>query len=147
MTRFLLDTDVVSALRVRGRNPGVEEWASRIPVADMFVSSLTIAEIELGIEAKGRTDPDQAAVLRAWFEDRLLPAFAGRVAAFDLRAARVLATYRVPDHSPLDDAVVAATAQACGMTIATRNVRHFAPLGVAVINPWEWANPVAEPRE
>ncbi|MEA5051852.1 MAG: hypothetical protein VB093_00210, partial [Propionicimonas sp.] len=56
---------------------------------------------------------------------------------FDLPAARRLATYRVPEHAPLDDALIAAVAQAAGMTVVTRNVRHFRPLGIAVLNPWE----------
>lgn len=135
-TRYLLDTNVVSALRVRGRNPMVERWAASIPRTDLFVAATTIAEIELGVVAKERTDPAQGAVLRRWFEDRVLPAFADRVVPFDLAAARILATYRVPDHAPLDDAIIAATAAAAQLTVATRNITRFAPLGVALVNPW-----------
>ncbi len=134
---YLLDTNVVSALRVRGRNPLVEAWAAAIPHQVLFVASLTIAEIELGIAVKERSDPDQGAVLRRWFEDRLLPGFAGRVLPFDLAAARILATYRIPDRAPLHDAVIASTAKAANLTVATRNTAHFAPLGVALVNPWE----------
>jgi predicted nucleic acid-binding protein len=134
---YLLDTNVVSALRVRGRNPAVEAWAAAIPHQVLFVASLSIAEIELGIAVKERTDRAQGAVLRRWFEDRLLPGFAGRVLSFDLAAARILATYRVPDRAPLDDAVIAATAAAADLTVATPNTAHFAPLGVALVNPWE----------
>lgn len=135
--RYLLDTNVVSALRVSGRNPRVEAWARSVPFADQFVAATTVAEIERGVTAKERTDPRQGAVLRRWFEERVLPAFAGRVLPFDLSAARVLATYRVPEHSPLDDALIAAVAQAAGMTVVTRNSRHFEPLGVACVNPWD----------
>lgn len=134
--RYVLDTNVVSALRVRGRNPKVEAWAASLPVSDLFVAATTVAEIERGVAAKERTDPQQGAVLRAWFEDQALPAFAGRVLAFDVAAARVLAAYRVPEHAPLDDALIAAVAEANGMTVATRNTRHFAPLGVAFCDPW-----------
>ena len=135
-TQYVLDTNVVSALRVRGRNPGVEAWASSVPVVDQFVTATTIAEIERGVTAKERTDPAQGSVLRDWFEGRVLPAFAGRVLAFDLPAARILAGYRVPEHAPFDDALIAAVAQAGEMTIATRNTKHFEPLGVACVNPW-----------
>jgi toxin FitB len=135
--RYVLDTNVVSALRVRGRNPAVERWASAIPVADQYVAALTIAELERGIVAKERDDAAQGSVLRRWFEDNVLPAFAERVVPFDLAAARILATYRVPEHAPYDDAVIAATAQACGAVIATRNTRHFAPLTIETVNPWE----------
>lgn len=133
---FLLDTNVVSALRVRGRNPAVETWVASVPVADLFVTAITMAEIERGVVGKERTDPVQGAVLRSWFEDRVLPAFADRVLSFDLAAARMLASYRVPEHAPLDDALIAAIAQSNGMTVVTRNVRHFAPLEIACLDPW-----------
>lgn len=134
--QYLLDTNVVSALRVRGRNPQVETWAASVPVTDQFVTATTIAEIERGVVAKERSDPSQGEVLRRWFEDRVLPAFADRVLPFDLPAARIMATYRVPEHAPLDDALIAAIAQASEMTVVTRNTRHFEPLGVTCINPW-----------
>jgi toxin FitB len=134
--RYLLDTNVVSALRVRGRNPAVENWAASVPVADQFVCAFSIAEIERGVAAKERSDPAQGEVLRRWFADQVLPAFADRVLPFDLSAARVLATYRVPEQAPLDDALIAAVAQAGGLTVATRNTKHFEPLDVRLINPW-----------
>lgn len=133
---YVLDTHVVSALRIRGRNPSVESWAASIPVSELFVTAMTVAEIERGVLARERTDAAQGAVLREWFEDRVLPAFAGRVLPFDLAAARVLATYRIPEHAPLDDALIAATAQAAQLTVATRNLRHFEPLGVPCLDPW-----------
>lgn len=138
--RYVLDTNVVSALRVRGRHRSVEAWAVSVPAADQFVTALTIAEIERGVVAKERTDPDQGEILRRWFDDRVLPTFAGRVLPFDLAAARILASYRVPEHAPYDDALIAAIAQASEMTIATRNTRHFEPLGVRCANPWDWGS-------
>jgi len=71
----------------------------------------------------------QGDILRRWFEDRVLPAFAERVLAFDLPAARILATYRVPEYAPPNDALIAAIAQVADMNNATRNTRHFEPLG------------------
>lgn len=133
---FVLDTNVISALRVRGCNPAVEAWAGRVPVAAQFVTALTVSELERGVTSKERADGAQGAVLRRWFEDRVLPAFAGRVLSFDLGAARVLGGYRVPEHSPLDDALIAAIAEANGMTVVTRNLKHFEPLGVACLDPW-----------
>lgn len=134
--RYVLDTNVVSALRVRGRNSAVEAWAISVQVADQFVTALTISEIERGIVSKERSDAAQGEVLRRWFDGQVLPAFADRVLPFDLAAARVLASYRVPEHAPLDEALIAAIAQSAGMTVATRNIRHFEPLGVACIDPW-----------
>ena len=135
--QYVLDTNIISALRIRGRNPQVEAWTASVPVGDQFVTATTIAEIERGVVAKERSDAHQGDVLRRWFEDRVLPAFADRTLPFDIAAARVLAVYRVPEHAPLDDALIAAVAQAADMTVVTRNTRHFTPLGVACLNPWD----------
>lgn len=135
--RYLLDTNVVSALRVRGRNPAVEEWAASVALSDQFMAATSVAEIERGVAALERADAAQGAVLRRWFTDRVLPAFADRVLPFDLPAARVLADYRVPEQAPLDDALIAAVAQANGLVMVTRNLRHFEPLGVDLLNPWD----------
>jgi toxin FitB len=133
---FLLDTNVLSALRVRGRHPAVERWAASIPLMDQFVGVFTIAEIERGVIKRERSEPAHGAILRAWFESRVLPAFADRIIPFDVSAARVLAAYRVPEHAPMDDALVAAIAESRGMTVVTRNTRHFQPLGVRCLDPW-----------
>lgn len=135
--RYLLDTNVVSALRVRGRNRPVEVWAASVPIGDQFVSAFTVAEIEREVIAKERSDPEQGAVLRRWFDENVLPTFADRVMSFDLSAARILAAYRVPEHAPFDDAFIAAVAESAGMAVATRNTRHFEPLGVPCVNPWD----------
>lgn len=134
--RYLLDTNVVSALRVRGRYPQVETWASLVPLADQFVSALTVAETEREVIAKERSDARQGAILRRWFDEHVLPAFGARVLPLDLGAARILAGYRVPGQAPFDDALIAAVAQANGLTVVTRNVKHFEPLAVAGLNPW-----------
>ncbi|MGO1973869.1 MAG: type II toxin-antitoxin system VapC family toxin [Propionibacteriaceae bacterium] len=134
--KYLLDTDVVSALRLRGRNRAVEDWAAPIPLTDQFVTATTVAEIERGVIAKERSDARQGAILRRWFDRHVLPAFDDRVLPFDLSAAQIIATYRVPEHAPFDDALIAAVAQSTDMTVATRNTKHFEPLGVPCINPW-----------
>lgn len=133
---YVLDANLVSALRMRGLNPAVEAWVASVSVRDQFVSAFSIAEIEHGIIAKERTDPPQGERLRTWFDDRVLPASSGRVLPFALAAARILAAYRVPEHAPYDDALIAATAQAAGMSVVTRNTKHFAPLGITCLDPW-----------
>ncbi len=133
----LLDTNVVSALRVRGRHRRVEAWAGSVLVGDQYVAATTIAELERGVVATERTDPDQGAVLRRWFEEQVLPTFGGRVLPFDMAAARVLASYRVPEHAPFDDALIAAVAQAADLTVVTRNIKHFRPLGARCLDPWK----------
>lgn len=134
---YVLDTNVVSALRRPEREPVVTEWARAVPLVDQYVTALTIAEIERGVIRKEQTDPAQGAILRRWLAERVLPGFADRVLPFDLPAARILARYPVPEQAPYDDAQIAAVAEAHGMTMVTRNLRHFTPLGVRVLCPWE----------
>ena len=109
-------------------------------MTDQFVTATTIAEIEREVIAKERSDTRQGALLRRWFDQHVLPAFTDRVLPFDLPAARIFATYRVPEQAPLDDALIAAVAQSANLTLATRNTRHFDPLGIPCVNPWD-ANP------
>lgn len=133
---YVLDTNVVSALRVPGRNPAVQAWADSVPVSDQFVAATTLAEIERGVIAKERTDPSQGEHLRRWFDDKVLRTFSVRTLPFDLPAARILAAYLVPENAPYDDALIAAVAQANGKIVVTRNTRHFEPLGVPCLDPW-----------
>ena len=133
---YVLDTNVISALRRPDREPLVADWARTVPLVDQYMTALTVAEIERGVVRKERTDPAQGTILRRWLAERVLPGFAGRVLPFDLPAARILARYPVPEHAPYDDAQIAAVAEAHGMTVVTRNLRHFTPLGVRVFSPW-----------
>ena len=71
--RYLLDTNVASALRVRGREPRVQAWAASIPVAAQHISAMTVAEIALGVVAKERSEPAQRAILRRWLEEHVPP--------------------------------------------------------------------------
>ncbi|WP_421529082.1 VapC toxin family PIN domain ribonuclease [Mycobacterium sp. THU-M104] len=95
-----------------------------------------MADIERGVIAKERTDPAQGEHLRRWFDEKVLRIFACRTLSFDLPAARILATYRVPEHAAYDDALIAAIAQAAGKIVVTRNIRHCEPLGVRCLDPW-----------
>ena len=135
--RYVLDANVVSALRRPEREPAVARWAEPIPVGDLYITAPTVAELGLGVAAMERRDPAAGALLRRWFESAVLAVFSDRVLPFDRQAALILASYRVPEHAPYDDALIAAVVQANGMTLATRNTRHFAPLGIALVDPWE----------
>jgi predicted nucleic acid-binding protein len=134
--KYVLDTNVVSALRVIGANPAVQAWARSVSAADLYVTAFTVAGLERGGAKKAQQDPSQGAVLRGWFDRQVLPSFAGRVLPFDLDAARVLAQFDVPEHAPLDDALIGAVAAANGMVMVTRNTKHFSPLGIPMLNPW-----------
>lgn len=134
---FLLDTNVVSALRRPDRTtPEVRAWASNAPAESCFISVVTILELERGVLRIERRDARQGAILRRWLEHDVIAAFGTRILPIDLAIARRAASFHVPDPQPEGDALIAATALALGLTVVTRNVADFGPLGVAVINPW-----------
>lgn len=135
---YLLDTNVVSELRKSERraNSGVRAWVAGRAVTDLYLSAITVLEVEVGIGRLLRRDPAQAERLQAWLDDDLLDAFARRVLAVDVSVARCAGRLHVPDPRPERDALIAATATAHGLTVVTRNVKDFGPLDVAVVNPW-----------
>jgi len=135
---FLLDTNVLSELRRRERtHPKVAAWADSVQAADLFLSAITILEIEAGTLMLARRDVAQGAVLRAWIDDKVLPAFAGRVLAIDTAVAQHCARLHVPDPRAERDALIAATALVHRMCVVTRSVSDFQPMGVELLNPWD----------
>ncbi len=136
---FLLDTNVVSELRkvrLGKANRHVAKWADSVDAADLFLSAITIQELEMGVLLAERRDPSQGAIFRAWLNGHVLPAFSGRVLPFDIAVAQRSARLHVPDPRPVRDALIAATALVHGMTVVTRNVADFEPTGVLILNPW-----------
>jgi len=137
---YVLDTNVLSEFRKEstGRiDLRVQAWASRVSDSRMFLSAVTILEVEIGVLQKERRDAIQGALLRGWFETHVLSSFAGRILPFDVLAAHHCARLHVPNPHSQRDAMIAATALVHGMTVVTRNVEDFAGTGVAVLNPWE----------
>lgn len=137
---FVLDTNVVSELRkVRAgkADPNVAAWAESVDATVLFVSAITIIELELGVLAIERKDATQGAMLRSWLEQQVLPEFSARTLSIDTAVAQRCARLHVPDKRGERDALLAATALVHGMTVVTRNVADFEPTGVPVINPWE----------
>lgn len=135
----LLDTNVVSELRKpkRRADRGVRAWiASRTP-SDLYLSAITVLEIEAGIGRLARRDRAQANRLQTWLDDELLDTFTGRILPIDVPVARGAARLHVPDPRPERDALIAATAAVHGLTVVTRNVKDFEPLDVAIVDPWE----------
>lgn len=136
---YLLDTNVVSELRKARSNKAdanVTAWAASIPPLSLFLSSITILELETGVLLLERRDPAQGSVLRAWLDNHVLPAFAGRILAVDTAVAQRCAKLHVPDRRADRDALIAATALTHGLTVVTRNIADFAPTGVHILNPW-----------
>jgi hypothetical protein len=136
---FLLDTNVVSELRKAKSGKAdrnVAAWAANVPAVSLFVSAITIQELEIGTLEAERRDAAHGAILRAWLDDHVLPAFAERVLPIDTDVARRSAALHVPDPRPMRDALIAATALVHGLTVVTRNVTDFEPTGVELLDPW-----------
>lgn len=137
---FVLDTNVVSELRkvrLGKADVNVTAWSDTVDASDLFVSAITIMELELGVLSVERKDATQGAVLRSWLEQQVLPEFAGRTLPVDTAVAQRCARLHVPNRRGERDALIAATALVHGMTIVTRNVADFKPTGVSLFNPWE----------
>jgi predicted nucleic acid-binding protein len=137
---FVLDTNVVSELRkvrLSKANTNVTAWAESVDAADLFVSAITIMELELGVLSIERKDAIQGAMLRSWLERHVLPEFSRRTLPVDTTVAQRCARLHVPDKRGERDALIAATALVHGMTVVTRNTADFAPTGVFLIDPWQ----------
>ncbi len=139
---FLVDTNVISAISaiVTVKNENVRGWLET-QSATLFLSVITVAEIESGIAKAAREGSSKkAGQLTAWLEsvlhlygDRILPVTT-EVARL---AGRLSDAARASSVSPgFADILIAATARNAGLTILTRNTRHFAPMGIAVLDPW-----------
>jgi toxin FitB len=136
---YLLDTNVLSELRKAGTsrmNRNVRSWAKNVSASTLYLSAISILELEIGILLLERRDRPQGAVLRAWMDEHVLPTFQGRILAVDTPVARRCATLHVPSPRSDRDALIAATAMVHGMSVVTRNISDFEPTGVAVVDPW-----------
>ena len=135
---YLLDTNVVSELRKAGKaHQNVRMWAKALPAASLYISVISILELEIGILLLDRRDQKQGSVLRAWMDGHVLRAFSGHILSIDTVVAQRCAALHVPNPCSARDALIAATAFVHGMTVVTRNVSHFHPTGVAVVDPWQ----------
>ena len=139
---YLIDTNVISEMRKAGSGKidrQVDRWLDSVLLANLYMSAVSILEIEIGVLQSERRDPQQGAMLRAWLEDQVLPDFEGRILPVDIPVARQCATLHVPDRQAERDAFIAATALVHGMQMVTRNTRDFERMGTNPLNPWHFA--------
>ena len=136
---FVLDTNVISELRKVGDGKAdvrVAAWVSDRDAASLYISALTLMELEIGILRIERRDPEQGERLRTWMDRHVLPEFLERTLPVDSAVALKCARLHVPDPRAERDALIAATAIVHGMTVVTGSLADFEATGVALVNPW-----------
>lgn len=137
---YLLDTNVVSELRkvrLGKADPDVARWADAVDAGDLYLSVISLQELEIGVLLAERRDPAQGAIFRTWLDQHVLPAFGDRILVVDAAVAKRSAHLHVPNPRPVRDGLIAATALVHGMVVVTRNVTDFSPTGVQLLNPWD----------
>lgn len=138
---YILDTNVVSELRKihTGKADGrVSAWVQTVNISELYVSVITVQELEIGVRLMERRDKAQGRVFRAWLNNQALPVFSERILPIDTAVALRSASLHVPNPQPIRDRLIAATALVHGMTVVTRNVSDFKSSRVPVLNPWEF---------
>ena len=132
---FLIDTVTLSELCSRERDPRVVAWFERQRTTDLFLSVISIGEIERGIARQRATDPGFSDALAAWL-DRVLALYGERIVPFDLKTARRWGVLSAALGNDSADLMIAATALEHGLTVVTRNVSDFEPTGAIVLDPF-----------
>lgn len=137
---FILDTNVIAELR-KGRNgradANVIEWAGSVLAENQYLSVITVLELEKGVLIVRRRDSRQGALLRAWLDNQVIPAFGSRIIPIDTAIAQRCAALHVPDPQSERDTLIAVSALVHGMTVVTRNTQDFVATGVLTLNPWQ----------
>ena len=135
---FLLDTNVISELR-HGKphqSAAVRAWAEEQPVQQLYLSSITVLELEMGVLRMERKDRSQSKVLRAWVE-AVFQQFEAQVLPFAAETTRRCAVMHVPDAKSMRNSMIAATALQHSLALVTRNGVDFDGIKIKLINPWE----------
>jgi toxin FitB len=137
---YLLDTNVVSELRSATRcDPSVAAWAQASDSRTMYLSVISLLELQIGVMRVERRDLAAGKTLRDWLDRRVMKTFAGRSLPIDLDVVKACARLHVPNPRPERDALIAATALHHRLTLVTRNVKDFDGLDVKLLNPWGWS--------
>jgi len=138
---FLLDTNVISEIRKAHSGKAdfnVIAWAQAVDSSEMFLSSITIMELETGILLAQRKDKSKGALLNKWLHETVIPEFKDRILPFGLMESLCCAALHVPNKHPERDAMIGATALVHKMVLVTRNIADFPSTSIQLLNPWEF---------
>ena len=136
---YLIDTNVISEV-AKGRrcDPRVADWYRRVRDDELFLSALVVGELRQGIERLRPRNPRRAGALERWLEE-LLSSFGDRVLPIDAKVAQNWGRMNARQTFPVIDSLLAATAEAHGLVLVTRNLRDIERSGVRCLNPFETA--------
>jgi toxin FitB len=131
---YLLDTNIISELRKPKPHGGVLAWVSACDASDLYVSAMTVAEVQRGIELTRDQDEPKAEQIEAWLDEIVN---SGQVLNMDVAVCREWARLmHGRSNTLIEDAFIAATARVHRLTVVTRNVRDFKSLAVETLNPF-----------
>ena len=136
---YLLDTNVVFELRkIRSgkADANAGRWAASVRAIELFISVVTLQELQIGVLLTEFCDPLKGKVFRSWLASHVLPAFVGRVLSVDAAVSLRSAQLHVPDPKPFRDGLIVSTALVHSITVVTRNTQDSELTGVKLINPW-----------
>ncbi|XXQ69159.1 type II toxin-antitoxin system VapC family toxin [Neisseriaceae bacterium B1] len=136
---YLLDTNIISEIRKIGQgkaNSGVATWANQTSSSDMYMSCITLLELEKGIFGIECKDVAQGKILRTWLENQVKPAFGQRILPIDTAIALRCVQMHVPQPKSITDSLIAATALQHDLIVVTRNIADFAHMGARLLNPF-----------
>lgn len=132
---FLLDTYILSAIRRKQRDQNLEKWLLSINSLDVYISVVTIGEVERGITQQRRNNPAFAEDLQRWL-DTILQRYQQRILPLSISIAQRWGRLSAELGHNSADLMIAATALEHNLIVATRNTRHFEPTQVGLINPY-----------
>ena len=132
---FLLDTYILSAIRRKQRDQNLEKWLLSINSLDVYISVVTIGEVERGITQQRRNNPEFAEDLQRWL-DTILQRYQQRILPLSISIAQRWGRLSAELGHNSADLMIAATALEHNLIVATRNTRHFEPTLVGLINPY-----------
>lgn len=141
---YLLDTETTAELRkasMRRGDRGLREWAAAVDVSDVYLSAITLQELEIGVRLSERDDPKRGAVMRDWITRQVIHHLSARVLPIDAAVALKAAELHRQSIWTLSHAFIAATASVHGLSVVTRSVASFSDAGVNIVNPWQFRTP------